>query len=82
MNNNSNLIIDTNLPSPINSDELLNEIKKLKTEALEYNDTIIKLKESNKTTKKKYLKIINELHVKNIYLIYSLNEYKNKFWCC
>jgi hypothetical protein len=28
------------------------------------------------------MEIINELHIKNIYLIDKFNEYKNKSWCC
>ena len=79
IHNNKNTIFTF---STENNDDLLNEIKKLKIEAYEYKDTVNKLKEDNKKLKDKYVEIINELHIKNIYLTYKLNECKNKYWCC
>ena len=79
--NSDNLIIKNKLLSEINYNYEL-EINKLKTEAIKQNNTIAKLMNKNKRMHNRHMEIINELHIKNIYLIDKLNEYKNKSWCC
>jgi hypothetical protein len=79
--NSDNLIIKNKLLTEINYNYEL-EINKLKTEAINYNDTITKLMDKNKRMRTRHMEIINELHIKNIYLIDKFNEYKNKSWCC
>lgn len=78
--NRNDLIIKNRLLAKRNYNYIL-EIKSLKLASTQYVNIINELKKNNKSIRNRYSEMVNELHVKNIYLIDRINQYENNSCC-